>query len=293
MAKAVFIASAHSRYDDSAERYHFPNSYLSRVAQTVGDWVVLYEGRAGGNRGYYGVERIERIIPDPADSTHSYALYERADSLSFENFVPRLQPSGLPYEKRLPASGGLNASAVRMITDAEFDQILDTAYAVQPSAFSLPRDGTGFAELQIPFVGPSFLETDRRHILTSRPLRASSFSRQVKRAYNARCAMSGLELRNGGGRPEVDAAHIIPVEHRGSDSIRNGLALSGTLHWMFDRGLVSVDDDLSILVARGSVAEDTSRRLLTEDRRLIIPRDPALRPSLSNLKWHRDNVFKG
>jgi len=55
--------------------------------------------------------------------------------------------------------------------------------------------------------------------------------------------MSGLMLRNGGGRPEVQTAHIRPVESRGSDSVRKGLALSGTLHWMFDRGLISVADD--------------------------------------------------
>lgn len=42
MAKAVFIASSHSSYDDRpGEVYHFPRQYLSRVAQTVGDWVLL------------------------------------------------------------------------------------------------------------------------------------------------------------------------------------------------------------------------------------------------------------
>jgi len=40
------------------------------------------------------------------------------------------------------------------------------------------------------------------------------------------------------------------VEHRGPDSVRNGIALSGTVHWMFDRGLLSIDDDYAMLVAR-------------------------------------------
>lgn len=46
MAKAVFIASSHSGYlDRPGEVYHFPNSYLSRVERTIGDWVVFFEGR--------------------------------------------------------------------------------------------------------------------------------------------------------------------------------------------------------------------------------------------------------
>ena len=52
MSKAVFISSSHSAYDDRpGEAYHFPNTYLSRVAQTVGDWVIFYQGRRGGVSG--------------------------------------------------------------------------------------------------------------------------------------------------------------------------------------------------------------------------------------------------
>lgn len=71
--KAVFIASSHSTYDDRpGELYHFPNMYLSRVVQTVGDWVIFYQGRRGGQVGYNSVQRVERITPDPANPTHSY-----------------------------------------------------------------------------------------------------------------------------------------------------------------------------------------------------------------------------
>lgn len=50
--------------------------------------------------------------------------------------------------------------------------------------------------------------------------------------------MSGLARRNGGGRPEVEAADILLVEEREPDTVRNGIALSGNLHGMFDRGLL-------------------------------------------------------
>ena len=105
--------------------------------------------------------------------------------------------------------------------------------------------------------------------------------------------MSGLELRNGGGRPEVEAAHIVPVESRGPDTVRNGLALSGTVHWMFDRGLVTVGEDFGLLIAAGSVASEIADRLLVPDRRLVLPANPAHEPHQSYFDWHRRNCFKG
>lgn len=298
MTKAVFILSSHSNYKDRiGEWYHFPNMYLSRVAQTVGDWVIFYEGRAGGSRGYYAVQRVEKVVTDPEDQSHSYAILDRATELSFEHNVARVRGNGLPYETGLPASGGNNSSAVRLISDGDFAAIIAEGLRTDPVPDALPRTGDltdqwgnqGLAEPgQEPFLGP-----DRQMILSSRAFRDQSFARQVKRAYGGRCAMSGLELRNGGGRPEVEAAHILPVEERGPDTVRNGLALSGTIHWMFDRGLVSVDADYALLVARGSIAAEVADRLFVADRRLLMPSDPMLRPHQSYLDWHRRVRFKG
>jgi len=128
--------------------------------------------------------------------------------------------------------------------------------------------------------------------LTRRPYRDVAFRRKVREAYDYRCAMSGLMLRNGGGRPEVQAAHIRPIEHNGSDSVRNGLALSGTLHWMFDRGLISVaDDNETILVSRNKVPGDVVDRLLRPDGKIWMPEDNRNTPHPENLAWHRENIF--
>lgn len=43
--------------------------------------------------------------------------------------------------------------------------------------------------------------------------------------------------------------HIRPVEHKGPETARNGVALAGTVHCMFDRGLISLSDDLDFLVS--------------------------------------------
>jgi putative restriction endonuclease len=104
--------------------------------------------------------------------------------------------------------------------------------------------------------------------------------------------MSGLRIVNGGGRAEVQAAHIRPVSEDGPDSLRNGVALTGTVHWMFDRGLVSIDDDYTILIAKDRLP-DTALRLLNENHRLLLPAREDLRPHKHFLSYHRNNIFKG
>lgn len=298
MTKAVFIASSHSHYDDQpGVAYHFPNRYLGRVAQTVGDWIVYYQGRRGGVSGYYGVQKVGRIEPDPADTTHSYAIMDRPSELGFERWVPRLKPNGGPWETGLPLSRGSNTAAVRLISDDDFAAIVAEGLREEDVPDALPRDGPWpIAEPTAPhgFSDPpaEFL-TFRPTVLSERAFRDRAFSRQVRRAYGGRCAMSGLALRNGGGRPEVEAAHIVPVEASGPDTVRNGLALSGTVHWMFDRGLVSVNDDGKILIARNSIAADIADRLLLPDRRLLVPDNHLHRPHPAYLDWHRRTVFKG
>lgn len=104
--------------------------------------------------------------------------------------------------------------------------------------------------------------------------------------------MTGLALVNGGGRPEVQAAHIMPVAHHGPDSVRNGLALSGTVHWLFDRGLVSVADDGRLLFAADAIP-DPVRALFNPDGRLRSPRDAAAQPHPRFLAHHREVVAAG
>src|SRR3546814_1477495 len=56
----------------------------------------------------------------------------------------------------------------------------------------------------------------------ARPFRDAAFARAVKSAYADTCAITGLKIINGGGRSEVQAAHIRPVVSQGPDSVRNG-----------------------------------------------------------------------
>jgi len=294
MVKLVLMHKADSIYEDEPDSvYDFPRSYLKPVQEAVGDWVIYYEPVKAGQRGYFAVAKIARVIPKPGIDGRFLALIAPGSFLPFDREVPRLQ-AGHPIEAALreadgrPKKGGAQQLAVRRLPEAEFARIVN---------LGLPSDLERVEATRYDPVSPAFAEDQaafERPVLerlTRRPFRDVAFRRKVRAAYDYRCAMSGLRLRNGGGRPEVQAAHIKPVERQGSDSVRNGLALSGTLHWMFDRGLISVAVDRTILVSRNKVPREVVDRLLLPDGKLAYPQDPRDWPHPGNLRWHRENVF--
>ena len=135
-------------------------------------------------------------------------------------------------------------------------------------------------------------ERERVAFYSSRIIRDRVFRKIVLDAYDCRCAITGHRFINGGGRAEVQAAHIKPVEANGPDIITNGIALSGTAHWMFDRGLISLSDDLEVLVSRQVNDVESVWGLVNKSRRATVPGNPAHRPHPSYLAWHREVCFK-
>lgn len=296
MTKLVLLHRADSIYEDVPdERYDFPRAYLKAVEEGVGDWVVYYEPVRAGPRGYFAVAKIARVIPKPGAEGRFLALMEPGSYLEFDRDVPRLS-KGRPWEAALtdvdglPKSGGAVQSAVRRLPEAEFAAIIRAGLPVDLERIEARRYEAVAYEVD---EGAAPLERPVIERLVSRPYRDVAFRRKVREAYDFRCAMSGLRLRNGGGRPEVNAAHIRPVERQGSDFVRNGLALSGTLHWMFDRGLISVadDPDYTILVSLNKVPREVADRLIVPSRRLVLPEDRRNWPHPDNLRWHRENIF--
>lgn len=83
-------------------------------------------------------------------------------------------------------------------------------------------------------------------------VRSAVFGREVLRAYQSTCAVSGLQLLSTtGAAPLLDACHIVPWSVSHDDTIGNGLALCPNLHRAFDRHLFWVDGDYRVRVAEG------------------------------------------
>ena len=92
-------------------------------------------------------------------------------------------------------------------------------------------------------------DVEDRKVTSSQGLvRSDLFRTAVMGAYESRCAISRLGLRHvraEAPRYEVEAAHIIPVARGGRDRVENGLALSRSIHWAFDEGMLWIDDALA------------------------------------------------
>ena len=298
MGFGVFIHRPDSIYDDSpAERYQFPRQYLGRAEGCIGDWVVYYEPvKVLATRGYFAIARVERVLPDPKAPGMYLALIQPGSYLDFANPVPFSGEDGLIERGVLNADGRISGraqAAVRSLAAADFNRIIELGF--REDAPVLPRVGEavvmpGLHEDQAPF---AFEQTrERISYLSSRIVRDRVFRRTVLRAYGERCAITGLRLINGGGRAEVDAAHIRPVEENGPDIVSNGLALSGTAHWMFDRGLISLTDDLAILVSQRVNDQEGVRALINKNGYAHKPYRGPERPHPHFLQWHREHCFK-
>ena len=260
------------------------------MQSAIGDWIIYYEPRRfGGRQCYFAVAKLSHIEEDHGRPRHYYAYVE--EFLEFDRPVP-FREGSLYYERTLQKPDGSTnkgqfGRSVRNIDDDDFYRILNAGFSAViefPSISSFD----GFHEEQEPF------EIHREIVaqMSQRPFRDRAFSSTVKTAYADTCAFSGIRLINGGGRSEVQAAHIRPVKDNGPDSLRNGLALSGTMHWMFDRGLVSVGDDYGLLLVERSIPTSVLR-LFNSDRQLLLPNLLQNRPHRQFLQYHREHVFKG
>ena len=298
MGFGVFIHRADSIYDDSpAERYQFPSQYLGRAEACVGFWIVYYEPiKIAETKGYFAVAKVQEIIADPGAAGMYLAIIEPGSYLDFVNPVPFKDPEGIVETGVLNDKGRISGraqAAVRALSSSDFHRIIQKGLDDNEPLLSRADDASSaasFDEDQAPFQ----LEQERMRVsrLTSRVVRDRVFRKIVVRAYGERCAVTGLRLINGGGRAEVAAAHIRPVQQSGPDIVSNGLALSGTAHWMFDRGLISLADDLEILVSRQVNDADGVSALINRSRRANPPKRPLDRPHPHFLEWHRQHCFK-
>ena len=299
MTKAVFSVRVQSNYDDLPEvRYHFPKTYRRYVERVVGDWIVYYEPsrtssdgtRRGGRQAYFATAKLKSVRRDPLRDDHFYAYV--SDYLEFDQTVP-FRADGNYYESGLQREDGYQNKgafrrAVRLIQDHEYTNILWSGF----NQFILQNRQIEAEQKLKSIDEPEVYNRRLIQRVESRPFRDAAFSKQVKVAYKDTCSVTGLKLINGGGLSEVQAAHIRPVSHQGPDSVRNGIALSGTVHWMFDRGLISIDDDYAVLVKEDSIPNPILS-MLNQDRHLHLPDSPALAPHPKFLEYHRETIFKG
>lgn len=310
MRFVLLTSKPDSQYADTPTSYEYPARYRRFFEPLEAGQpmiAIIYEPRSGG-RGRMSYVGWAALRGAPVQSRRVtakgqplYVVHYADRAQEFPNPVPR-DYLGQPLERWLqeidPAHRNVLSSgaSVRFLTAEEGQRILELGHAgsLGPSlAYVLP-DG-----------GPEAIVAERSRVVVEAVARDARFRRQVMTAYEYRCAVTGLEI---GSLPEgratrlLDAAHIRPVGDHGPDAVTNGLALTPTVHRLFDEGLISArwnSDKLELVrssrlepVMIESPERGTTIRVET-GMPLLLPSDRTAWPSRDQIRYHQSTVFKG
>lgn len=114
-----------------------------------------------------------------------------------------------------------------------------------------------------------------------------SFRDFVLNSYSYKCAITKKSIvwKN---LNNLEAAHIRPKAHSGTFLPCNGIALSRDMHWAFDKGFISIDDNYKIMVHK-----DITSQLLKEleGQQISLPSEEFFKPNKEYLRYHREKVF--
>src|SRR4051812_33870313 len=121
--------------------------------------------------------------------------------------------------------------------------------------------------------------------------RSAAWRVEVIEAWDRQCAFCGFDGQAGGVPVGLEAAHVRWFALDGPDSLDNGLALCMLHHKLFDRGMLGLSDDLSIVVSRHFTARTRNGRAVYElhgHRLTARPGTPL--PAALQVRWHQGQV---
>lgn len=167
-----------------------------------------------------------------------------------------------------------------------------TEFGLDPSTFRKLAQVTSLTEVP-PVDDAGFNgQTDRLTTVLTRRKQAF-FRRTVLNAYRNTCAISEIAF------PELlNASHIVPwrVDEMRRLDPANGISLNALHDRAFDRGLISFEDDLTVLVSNRLAKADVPSmvKAMIQDvagQRAKVP--SRFHPDPAALEYHRDTVFVG
>jgi predicted restriction endonuclease len=119
------------------------------------------------------------------------------------------------------------------------------------------------------------------------------FRDAVLSSYNYSCAVCSIALRS-----MLNASHIIPwsIDEKRRADPSNGLSLCAFHDRAFDRGLITIDEYLRVVLSPSARVEDSSKLHqvgLLEVEGQVLSKPEKFSPDEIALSYHRENVFLG
>ncbi len=118
----------------------------------------------------------------------------------------------------------------------------------------------------------------------------SQFRSFLLNMYENKCAISGEKIAYE-SLNACEAAHIQPDAHEGPMVPDNGILLSRDLHWAFDNGMFTIEDDGTIVVHDEMKKNQEIAQYDGQQIREPIDIWKSLAPRNDYLRWHRENFF--
>jgi putative restriction endonuclease len=199
---------------------------------------------------------------------------------SFDPELQRQQIKGLVHAGKLDAEiwDEFNSDWNQLVLEAsrlraEFGTETDLEHAVDTEA-PIPR-------------GASEKEAIRKT-----RIHQAFFRDAILSSYEGTCCITGLRI------PEcLVASHIVPwsVSERHRTDPHNGLCLSATFDRLFDRGLITISEELEVVVAARlrKAADKRILDMICKYHGAPIVRPRRFLPLPAHLAWHRSNIFQG
>ena len=137
---------------------------------------------------------------------------------------------------------------------------------------------------------PEDFTGETRQVITTQRIKQHFFRRAVLSSYRGRCCMSNLS------EPKLlIASHIVPwsIDKTNRLNPSNGLCLSAIHDKAFDKGLMTLNDDFTIIIS-----EQIQKRNDTFMKEIFLPLNgrkiefpERFTPDISFVTWHRDTLF--
>jgi len=176
--------------------------------------------------------------------------------------------------------------------------LLDTYFsAYKANYISAKNHGEGYLHQQEEFVLNEPVANYKRVIINTEEdifVRNGLFKRLIPKLYGNQCSITGMQLSSTFGHSFVDACHIVPFNISHNDKVTNGIVLCPNLHRAFDRGLVSISNDYTVLLSNHLIENEKHTYALNSliHRKIILPKERIHFPELAAITWHRENIFK-
>ena len=209
-----------------------------------------------------------------------------------DGFWQPLESDGRPAETRECATlAQLDVSFLVCLRDPEFRALARRTLIAK--YFEPTERAELYSLLSMPVPPDDIIAADATRFLpsdTEEKIRDAKFSVRVLPAYDFTCAFTRYRMLAINGTTALDAAHIHQFKQGGVCHPTNGIALSKSSHWLFDRGYWSLTDDFRVLVHPEGFEESGDAGHLLKPRAgslIHLPTDRAYWPDRDCLSWHR------